>query len=149
MKFYTMDWWRGVQSGDATDLSNAFRDHLDRIRDRLPSDLLLLQDSVTLHDARLRIFDYSPGQLILNLSGDDGTGGLRDFILDYRSVETIGMTSDPNIGLPGPNGFGDLGYDEPDILASGLFQHRILFSSGIELQVNFSEFKMSYVDHGI
>ena len=144
-----MEWWRGIQSGGTADPSVAFRDHLERIRDRLPSDLLLLQESVSLHDARLRIYDYNPGQLILNLSGDDGSGGLRDFILEYRLIDSIIMTSDPDIGLPGQNGFGDLGYDEPDILENGLFQHRILFSSGIELQVDFSDFKMSYVDHEI
>ena len=46
MKFYTIKWWCGIQSGDASDPMDAFREYLDSIRDRLPSDLLVLQDSI-------------------------------------------------------------------------------------------------------
>jgi len=149
MKFYTIHWWCGIQSGDASDPMDAFRDHLDSIRDQLPSDLLVLQDSVSLHDARLHLFshDASTKTLTLTLHGGDGSGGLRVFTLLYRNVISHRFSSDPDVGLPGPNGFGDLGYDEPDVLPSDLFQHRLLFSSGIELQVDFSDFKLEYQDH--
>ena len=149
MKFYTIEWWCGIQSGDASDPMDAFREYLDSIRDRLPSDLLVLQDSVSLHDARMHLFshDASRRTLSLTLHGDDGSGGLRVFPLLYHGVVAHRFSSDPDVGLPGPNGFGDLGYDEPDVLSDDLFQHRLLFSSGIELQVDFSNFKLEYRDH--
>ena len=49
------------------------------------------------------------------------------------------MTSDPSVGLGGPHGFGDLGYDEIDVGEDGPFEHRLLFSSGIELAVRFAD----------
>lgn len=149
MKFFTIEWWCGIQSDDVSDPIEAFRKHLDSIRDRLPSDLLILQDSVSLHDARLHSLNHdgSAGTLTLILHGDDGSGGLRVFKLLYGSVVAHRFFSDPDIGLPGPNGFGDLGYDEPDVLSVDLFQHRLLFSSGIELQVDFASLQLEYQDH--
>ena len=88
---------------------DAFRQHLDSIRDQLPPDLLVLQDSVTLHDANLHLLvhDASAGTLTLTLHGDDGSGGLRVFTLAYGGVVSHRFFSDPEVGLPGPNGFGD------------------------------------------
>ncbi|HWX42575.1 MAG TPA: hypothetical protein VN345_15600 [Blastocatellia bacterium] len=52
------------------------------------------------------------------------------------------LSSDPDKGLVGPNGFGDLGYDEIEVLDGGMFEHRLLFSSGIELAIMFEEFRL-------
>lgn len=54
-------------------------------------------------------------------------------------------TANPSAGLAGPFGYGDLGYDEVAILASGAFEHRLLFSTGIELAVVFREFELRRV----
>ncbi len=149
MKFFTIEWWRRIQSGDVSDPMDAFRQHLDSIRDKLPPDLLVLQHAVSLHDANLHLLshDSTAATLTLTLHGDDGSGGLRVFKLLYGGVVSHRFTSDPDVALPGPRGFGDLGYDEPDVLTDGLFQHRLLFSSGIELQVDFADFKLEYRDH--
>ena len=149
MKFYTIQWWCGIQSGDVSDPIDAFLQYLDSIRDQLPQDLLVLQDAVSVHDANLHLLSHgsAAATLTLTLHGDDGSGGLRVFTLLYGGVASHRLISDPDFGLPGPNGFGDLGYDEPDVLADGLFQHRLLFSSGIELQVDFASFKLEYQDH--
>jgi hypothetical protein len=47
--------------------------------------------------------------------------------------------ADPQTGLPGPHGYGHLGYCEFEALGGELFEHRMLFSTGIELHVRFRE----------
>ena len=148
MKFFTIEWWCDVQDGTESDPTEAFRQHLDLIRDRLPPDLLLLQDSLSLHDSRLHdlSLNVADALLTLTLHGDDGWGGLRMFTLQYTGLVSHKSLSDPDISLPGPNGYGDLGYDETDVLPDGTFKHCLLFSSGIELQFVFTDFRLEYVD---
>lgn len=54
------------------------------------------------------------------------------------------MTGDPDKGLPGPNGFGDIGVDEIEVFEDS-FEHRILFSNGIELHIRFKEFSLQHL----
>ncbi len=152
MKFFTLDWWFGLQEGsqefDNEDPMPRFREHLDAIRERLPAGLLALQEIVSLHDANLRTLEYTrqDNSLTLLLDGQDGRGGLRRFTLRYSGVDSFTSTADPNRGLSGPPGYGDLGYDEPDITPDGRIEHRLLFSSGIEMQVIFRELELAWED---
>lgn len=68
MKFFTLDWWRGFQTDDASNPSTDYGRHLDAICDRLPADLLALQESISLHDAQLRLLVMMPARA-LALSG--------------------------------------------------------------------------------
>ena len=146
-----MDSWRGVQGLEHEyDPIPDFRAHLATIRDRLPVDLLALQESVSLHDANVREINFNTDskQLEFRLDGDDGKGGLRHFSLRYEGVVSFQSTADPDIGLPGPHGYGDLGYDEADVTDEGYFEHRLLFSTGIEFRVVFRGFTMAIQDVG-
>jgi hypothetical protein len=115
----------------------------------LPADLLLLQDSISLHDGTLRKLDYSAtsGKLCLLIDGDDGQGGLRNFSLTYSGVVSLRSVASPELGLAGPHGYGDLGYDEVDLSDDGNCIHRLLFSSGIELDIEFKDFKLAWQDN--
>lgn len=148
MKFFTLDWWCGLQVLDHYDPIPEFQKHLSSIRDRLPAGLLSLQESISLHDARLRRMEYhcQSDALTLHLEGDDGNGGLRLFTLRYSHVVSFTTHADPEIGLPGPHGFGEVGYDEADIDADGSFEHRLLYSSGIEMQIIFRGFELNWED---
>lgn len=148
MRFFTFDWWCGLQEHRYFDPTPEFKKHLERVRDRLPQGLLTLQETVSLHDAHLRSLDYSHynNSLILRLEGDDGTGGLRQFIIEYIDVISYRTVVNAEYGLPGPHGFGDLGYDEADITTDGNFEHRLLFSTGIEMQVIFRDCKLNWKD---
>lgn len=61
-------------------------------------------------------------------------------------VVSFNLLADHDIGLPGPHGFGDVGYDEADINVDGNLEHRLLFSSGIEMQVVFRGFELNWED---
>ncbi|MES2788246.1 MAG: hypothetical protein V4719_01405 [Planctomycetota bacterium] len=148
MKFFTMEWWSGCQRLEFYDPMPDFQSHLDTIRDRLPPDLLALQETVSLHDANLceLDLDVGAGALEIQLNGDDGTGGLRRFTLQYSEVDSFRSIADRDIGLPGPHGYGDLGYNEADLTDTGMFEHRLLFSTGIELQIVFGNFSLEWED---
>ncbi len=126
-----------------------YQKHLVAIRDLLPKDLLTLQETVSLHDAILIVLesDYNQKSLTILLNGDNGYGKLRQFTLRYSNVISFNSIVEPERGLQGPRGFGDLGYDEADMLPNGTFEHRLLFSSGIELQINFQDFKLDFMDY--
>jgi hypothetical protein len=63
-------------------------------------------------------------------------------ILLYTGVDRFEGFAAPDVYLRGPGGFGDLGYCEVDVLESGSFEHRLLFSTGIELIVEFRGFEL-------
>jgi hypothetical protein len=133
-----MGWWSG-DNGD--DPSVAYATHLDAIRDRLPPDLLATQESVLLHDTRLRELRLLVAERSLSV-GFDSHSGRERFTLTYGGVERFESSADPKVGWNGPAGYGDLGYSEVDVLPAGAFEHRLLFSTGIELVVVFRDFSL-------
>jgi hypothetical protein len=137
-----MAWWGGTQpdADEPVDRLEAFRvygAHLEAIRDRLPPELLAIGQAVPLHDARLRVLRYTPADssLLIELQNYIDETGPRRFFLRYDGVHAFESRADPDVGLAGPGGYGDLGYDELDLTPEGLAVHRLLFSSGIELHI--------------
>lgn len=72
---------------------------------------------------------------------DSHTGDER-FTLTYAGVERFESSADPAVGLRGPAGYGDLGCRESDALPSGAFEHRLLFSTGVEMAIVFRSFRL-------
>ena len=140
MRYFTMGWWCGSQGGDAGDPAADYARHPDAVRHRLPPAVLAAQEAVPFHDARLRELVVRPAAATARLVLDAYAGGGR-FDLTYRGGERVESAADPDVGLPGPHGYGDLGYDELDVLPDGAFEHRLLFSSGIELAIAFRDFE--------
>lgn len=139
MRFFTLAWWRGDSEEDA---GAQYLAHLETIRSRLTPSLVDLLYPQTpdggLHDARLRDLQVDMGaqSLVLRLKSHDGR---LDLTLTYEGVTALSFTGDPKAGLRGPHGFGDLGYHEVDVGPVGGFEHRVLFSSGIEMRVQFAD----------
>lgn len=102
------------------------------LRDRLPPDLLALQDTVSHHDATLVSLTGSleDRSAILKLR-PPGVGQVE---LRYSGLTSFASTATPGQSLRGAGGYGDLGYDEVDVLEDGTFEHRILFSTSIEFR---------------
>ncbi len=146
LRFFTMAWWCGVQTGDSGDPSSAYTAHLVALRDRLPPDLLATEESVSLHDTRLRELRFLAAEKSLSL-GLDSYGGEERLTLFYSGVERFESLADPKVDLGGPAGYGDLGYCEVAMLPSGALEHRLLFSSGIELAVVFRGFRLQRVQN--
>lgn len=141
MKYFTFEWWSGLQSAQAqSDPSAAYREHLAKVRDQLTPDLLRLEGEVSIHDGRVHDLsvDLSAQQLALTLDGDDGKGGACRFELTYSGVREFKSTTNDGESLPGPGDYGDLGYWEVHVVPDG-YEHRMLFSSGIEFRIVFAD----------
>lgn len=144
VQFFTMAWWCGTQNGDTGDSLAAYAAHVAAVRQHLPPDLLATEENVSLHDTRLRELRFTNSTLTLWL---DSYSGEERLTLIYDGVERFESTADPEVGLNGPAGFGDLGYCEVDALPDGTFEHRMLFSTGIELVVVFRWFRLHRASH--
>lgn len=118
----------------------AYDEYFDTIKESIPKSFIKLREEILLHDGDLKSVVYSTADEILTLKvhGDDGRGGRRKIELQYSGVKLFYSTSDSEKGLPGPMGYGDLGYEEIEVIEEG-FEHRIRFSSGIEFKIQFSD----------
>ena len=106
-------------TGDAGDQLGAYATHLAAIRDRLPSDLLAIEQSGSLHDTRLRELQFLADEGLLSVTLDSLGGDVR-FTLCYSGVKRLESAADPALCLGGPGGYGDLGYCE--VAAGGMGQ---------------------------
>ena len=147
MKYFTLDLWISNQSLDedhnVVPVAEEYARHLDAIRGRLPPELVRMLETLTLHDSRLRELSVNLGQrhVAITFNAADNTGEKAvDVRLHYGGVDQVTSTADPLRGLAGPHGYGDLGYDELDV-ADNKLEHRLLFSTGIELTIRFEEFR--------
>jgi hypothetical protein len=139
MRFFTMEWWRAVQSGSNDNPSDAYERHLALLRP-LPAAVAAMDQVPSLHDARFNGLDHVRDSVVVRLDRWGERGGWVAIQLRYGGVEQLIVSSEPDGGLPGPNGFGDLGYYELDLATPDLYEHRLLFSSGIELAIRFRSF---------
>ena len=150
MKFMTIEKWSGT-NGDALEALKEYQQYLNSVFASLPPELQRFTSKVSLHDARLRHLQLAAGKLKLKLDGssyEEEPRGYFDrrFDLTYEGVDSLTSIADPDAGLPGPHGYGDLGYDEIEVLPNGHYEHRMLFSTGIELHVRFTGFSFTYED---
>lgn len=150
MEYFTLDQWIADQDSEAQlDARESARlrysAYLESVRSRLPVEFLPLTDEVSIHDARVLSLEGRFEESVLELRLDPGPFTNRDWVelrLNYIGIGGLRLKPDPERGLAGPNGFGDLGYDEIEVLDGGMFEHRLLFSSGIELAVAFAAFRL-------
>ena len=144
MTFFTYDWWKSLQT--PTPQANPALDyklHLGRIRKHLTSELLRLEEGISLHDGflrRLRL-DVAAGRMEMTIDLDDWDKPPCAVQLLYGAVSIVESTAPRNDILGGQFGFGQLGYLETDVTDGG-FEHRILFSSGVELRIAFGGFHL-------
>ena len=77
---------------------------------------------------------------------NDTTVGLRVFNLSYTGVTNLTSVVDNDVNGLSESGYGDHGFDEIEIVDNKLYEHRMLFSSGIELHIRFKDFSINYED---
>jgi hypothetical protein len=154
MKYFTLDKWIADQNPDFVDTNEivhtgkAYQEYLASIADRLPPELNRLRQTIHLGDAWLRQLDIDLAGKRITLVMDAEevtTRAYRQVTLHYEDIRRFVSVSDPVKGLPGPYGYGDMGNDEIELLDEDepLFEHRFLFSSGIEIAIQFGGFSFS------
>ncbi len=141
MKYMTMDWWSGAVDRSTAD---AYGPYFQSIKDRLPPSVRRLHEDVSLHDSNLRLLvaNWNHHTVEIQLDGyvwepDKLPDAKQSILLRYFDVMSLTSTADPKTGLGGPHGYGDLGYDELELLDDLAVEHRMLFSTGIEIAIRF------------
>ena len=150
MKYFTLDGWIGDQDADddgtaAARAVKAYKAYLASVQSALPAHFKRLLAEFCIHDGRLRhmAVDLPAGMVVLRFDAGDVTMREgRDISFHYGGVDFLESTADPDRGLPGPHGYGDLGNDEIEVLDGGLLEHRLLFSTGVELTLRFRTFRV-------
>ena len=176
MRFFTMNWWLGVQEGKVFDPGPLYAKHIDQLRQNLPAENQATLDAllgVSLHDSELKELQLLPekdcllldlkhfdcvDEVLIHQPDDDiskkertnpflgspiyemNTCSVRVSIT-YSGVRRFAVMPSLEGGLCGPCGFGELGYCEVDRTGAGTFIHRILFSSGITIAIEFDGFE--------
>jgi len=150
MKYFTFDWWENPEF----DPFKEYHSYIEKVLPELPSDLQRLEQKCTLHDGRITRLHIEPIQktLELELVGACCDESLpksyaRLYRLTYKELESFTSIANPKKRLGGPGGYGDLGYDEIEVLGPGRFEHRMLFSTSIEFHVRFGSFSLWYEDY--
>ena len=150
MKYFTLDLWFADQDLDSDadpsfEALQRYKAYLASVIEKLPVDFVVMLETICIHDANLRELQVNIEQHQVTLRLDAGNITIREgrkVKLHYTNVSSLTSTSDPEKGLAGPNGYGDLGNDEIEVLEDGEYEHRILFSSGIELNIRFRDFHL-------
>ena len=149
MKYFTLQDWIESQALDGLphDFSavDAYDTYLKSIRESLPLAFRRMLDTICIHDAALRtmVVDLDRRRVSIELDAGDVTmREPRHVRLCYEEAERIVSVADPDQGLGGRFGYGELGNDEIEVLPDGGYEHRLLFSTGIELQIRFRDFRL-------
>jgi len=144
MKYLTFGWWSG-ECVDENAVKN-YWNYFDSIKSSFPESIIKFTENISLHDSNLLELNHKVCedklQLLLNIFTNDDIR--KKIVVNYNDLLDLKLSSDPEKGLGGPYGFGDLGYDEFDV-EKDYFIHRLLFSSGIEIIINFKKFEYLYL----
>lgn len=149
MKYFTQAWWnREVEDTEAV-VADYWR-YIGSIRSKLTPELAALLDDVSLHDSKVRRFsvDIPGGTVSLTLHGfvnpwsPEGQTGRRIF-LRYNGVESVESINESEWTSESLDN-SDLGYCEIEWLSDGLWEHRMLFASGIELTIRFQSLELRH-----
>jgi hypothetical protein len=125
LKYFTVDWWSGLAPEDPLPV---YRAYYESARGSLPSDLVTAHDTEPLQDATLHSaeLDGSASVLRLKLTVFEETHS-RPLTLVYSGVTCFRTLADgsTNHNVFGPNAYGDLGYQEVEVVGAGRFEHRL------------------------
>jgi len=144
MKYYTFEWWYGEEEEEDEPAHpyTAYSSRIKEIENKLPNSVKEFMRDVSMHDSKIIKLDIGVDDKTVRVVslGYGLNSYLTEYELCYSGFTHYGTTSDPEKGLPGPHGYGDWGYDEFDLCDTGQFMHSVIFSSGIEMTIKFSDF---------
>jgi len=152
MKYFSLDSWDILYSDNKN--ATEYETYLSRFRMLLPKNMQSLTDrnsDISLNDSTVQSIETltQEQKVEIFLNGrwiKETVVGPRIFRLEYKGVTRVTSAVASNLHGLFDGGYGVHGFDEVEVLAAGLFEHRMLFSSGIEISVQFSDFVLDYKD---
>jgi hypothetical protein len=142
MKYFTKEWW--TNGCDPLTVCDDYKAYIDSVRGALPEQVLRFIDGHMLHDSVVRELSVQAGDETARIAADGWDVNLEksvDYELEYAGVVAVTIRGDGGESRFGPGGLGHLGYDEFEPLQSGVVEHRLLFSSGVEIYIRFRAFR--------
>jgi len=152
MKYFSVKDWD--EYDEKAEQVIAYRSYISSVRPHLPKDLQLLTGAggeLSLNDGEIESLAIylETSTVRININGkwiEETLVGDRIYSLVYKGVISVISTIDPDAkGLHG-SGYGFHGFDEVELIKENIFEHKMLFTSGIELQIRFQDFSMTYKD---
>ena len=152
MKYFTLSWWQKIQDFDCSDqIINEPRDTYEiyyrSVRERLPKAIRLIEEKIYFSDANLinLLVNLNEKKLSLRVVTLGGDKPSRVVELQYTGVSRFRTLDGKGESLPVSDGYGDIGYYEIEVLDNNVFEHRLLFSSGIEFSIVFNDVGLYHV----
>jgi hypothetical protein len=149
MKHFTMDWW--ANQCEPPSVCDDYKNYIESVRDALPESIQAFLDGHMLHDSIVRELSVQPANETVKILADGFDVNLDRSVvyeLEYAGVMALTIHGDASEDLPGPAGLGHLGYDEFEPLDTGGIEHRLLFSSGVEILIRFRDFRFTATPAG-
>jgi len=144
LQYFTMAWW--ANQCDPLSVCDDYKHYIDSVRGALPEQILRFIDNHLLHDSVVRELSVRAGDETVRIVADGFDVNLDRSVgyeLEYAGVVVVTIRGEASDNLPGPAGLGHLGYDEFELLDPGAFEHRLLFSSGVEILIRFRAFRFA------
>ncbi len=138
MKYFTKKWW--VSGGETTDLVDEYNSYIKSVKKSLPDGVCQILDEHTLHDALIIHISVNleNRDVHLKFTGWDNKFENRvNYMIGLRDVGIIDIVSPDGINATSGIDFGDVGYYEFEVLQEGIIELRMIFSSYVELTVEF------------
>lgn len=152
MKYFSLSSWDILYAENEDAI--AYEAYLSEVRMLLPKGLQLLTDGssgISLNDSKIQnikiLTQDQAVEAFLDGRWIEGTiVGPRRFCLQYAGVTQVISSIAPNLHGLFSGGYGLHGFNEVEVLEDELYEHRMLFSSGIEFAIRFRDFQLSYTD---
>jgi hypothetical protein len=144
VKYFTMDWW--ANQCEPPSVCDDYKNYIESVRDALPESIQAFLDGHMLHDSIVGELSVQPTNETVKILADGFDVNLDRSVvyeLAYAGVMALIIHGGASDNLPGPAGLGHLGYDEFEPLDSGALEHRLLFSSGVEILIRFRAFQFT------
>lgn len=142
MRYFTMAWW--ANQCEPVSVCDDYKHYIDTVRGALPEQIIRFVDGHTLHDSIVRELSVRAGDETVRIAAagfDINLDKSVAYELEYAGVVAVTIRGEASDSLPGPAGLGHLGYDEFELLEPGTFEHRLLFSTGVEILIRFRAFR--------
>lgn len=152
MNYFSIKCWSDYEQ--ITSIRESYYSYIDNVISQLPKSLKSLTGgggNISLNDANVKSLaislENSTVDIVMDGKWIQGVAtGLRVFHLSYTGVTQMVSVIDPDVDGLSESGYGDHGFDEIEVLENNLYEHRMLFSSGIELRIRFHNFFLDYND---
>lgn len=145
MKFFTFESWCKGQDDESK--ASLYWEYLNSIKDELIPTIKDFVFNHNLHDSKVNKIESNNCGITMTLIGwDTNFEKRRKYILKFTDVEYYNYIGNQDESLPGPGGFGEIGYTEYEKINNVFSEYRIIFSTGIELTVGFNNFEFDFIN---